>query len=105
MPATLTILYPNEPDAKYDVDYYIAKHMPLVVSAFQKYGVTGWSVTRYTGAEPKYFFAGHIQFTNIEDVQKALDSPEAAETMLDVPNYSNKQPVILMGEDAKNVTV
>lgn len=27
---TVTVLYPNEPDAKYDFEYYFSHHLPLV---------------------------------------------------------------------------
>lgn len=109
MPATVTVLYPNEPDAKYDVDYYINSHMPLVGSTWKPFGMTSWSVIKYgpgpDGAEPKYAFAGILQWDSIENVRKSLAAPEAAKVMQDVPNYSNKQPLFLIGEEAKAVTI
>ncbi|KAF4919085.1 hypothetical protein CGCVW01_v008226 [Colletotrichum viniferum] len=109
MPATVTVLYPNEPDAKYDIDYYINKHMPLAGSTWKAFGVTSWSVTKYApgpdGAEPKYAFAGILQWDSVESVKKALASADTAKIMQDVPNYSNKQPILLIGDEVHNVTV
>ncbi|KAL0931425.1 ethyl tert-butyl ether degradation [Colletotrichum truncatum] len=109
MAVTVSVLYPNEPDAKYDVDYYVNKHMPLAGSTWKDFGVKSWSVIKYApgpdGTEPKYAFAGVLQWDSLENVKKALAAPETAKVMQDVPNYSNKQPVFLIGDEVKAVTV
>ncbi|OHE92051.1 hypothetical protein CORC01_12632 [Colletotrichum orchidophilum] len=109
MPATFTILYPNEADAKYDIDYYVNSHMPLAAATWAAAGVKSWKVTKYAasadGKEPKYAFGGILIFDSVESIQKALTSPETAKVLQDVPNYSNKEPVFLIGEDAKEVTL
>ncbi|EFQ35366.1 hypothetical protein CGRA01v4_06275 [Colletotrichum graminicola] len=107
MPASVTVLYPNEADAKYDFDYYVNSHMPMAAAQWKSSGCTGWSATKYQptpdGKQPKYSFAGILVFESIDAVHKALASAETAAVMQDVPNYSNKQPEIMIGEDAKTV--
>ncbi|GKT49814.1 uncharacterized protein ColSpa_09995 [Colletotrichum spaethianum] len=105
MPFTVTVLYPNEADAKYDFDYYVNRHMPLAAAQWKSSGCTSWTATKYQatpdGKQPQYSFAGILEFESIESIHKALASPETAAVMQDVPNYSNKEPVFLIGEDAK----
>ena len=46
MPCLVTVLYPNEPDAKFDLDYYNKHHMPLVLEKFGPHGMKGMSIDR-----------------------------------------------------------
>ncbi|CAI7569187.1 unnamed protein product [Penicillium crustosum] len=81
MTFTITVLFPNQPDAKYDIDYYTSHHMPLIKQSWAKYGVQNCVVV----------------WENKEGVEKAFASPEVAEVMGDVPKFSNKEPVFLFG--------
>lgn len=47
MAFTVTVVFPNDADAKYDVDYYTKTHMTLIEKHWSKYGLQGWSVTKY----------------------------------------------------------
>ncbi|KAF4775358.1 hypothetical protein CPAR01_13708 [Colletotrichum paranaense] len=109
MPATVSVLYPNEADAKYNIDYYVESHMPMAAATWKSAGVKSWKVTKYSaspdGKQPKYAFAGILTFDSVESIHKALASPDTAKVMQDVPNYSNKEPVFLIGEDAKEATL
>ncbi|TKW51595.1 hypothetical protein CTA1_2067 [Colletotrichum tanaceti] len=106
MTVTVSVLYPNEADAKYDVDYYVNSHMPMAAAQWKSSGLVSWTVTKYHpgpgGKESKFAFAGVLTFESLEAVHKALASPETAVVMKDVPNYSNKEPEFLIGEDIKN---
>ncbi|RAL00169.1 uncharacterized protein BO80DRAFT_425955 [Aspergillus ibericus CBS 121593] len=102
MAYTLTVLYPNETDAKYNLDYYISNHMPLVERHWKKYGIQSWSVTRYNpavdGTRPLYTIGCIIAWESEESIQEAFKGPEAAEVLSDVSNFSNKQPIFLIGK-------
>ncbi|KAH6892892.1 ethyl tert-butyl ether degradation EthD [Thelonectria olida] len=102
MSFTITVLFPNEPDAKYDIDYYTTKHMPLIQTLWGKYGVKSWSATKFAnginGSAPVYTFGSIVVWDNQEQVKTAFSGPEADEIMGDVPNFSNKQPVFLFGD-------
>jgi len=41
MPCSVTALYPNTPDATFNLDYYTAKHLPMVAEQFGPYGFKG----------------------------------------------------------------
>lgn len=43
-----TILYPNDADTKFDLEYYLTKHMPMLASNWEPVGLTGWKVTKFT---------------------------------------------------------
>ena len=101
MAAAITVLYPNVDDATFDLDYYLAKHMPLVMRLFGPHGMTGWRVSRLvgtpTGARSPYSIAATLEFPTPEAFKAAL-AAEAKAVLGDVPNFSNKEPVIMIGE-------
>ena len=41
MPTTITVMYENVDDATFDLDCYMAKHMPLVDARFKPFGIKG----------------------------------------------------------------
>ena len=41
MATTITVLYENVDDATFDLDYYMAKHMPLVDEKFKSLASKG----------------------------------------------------------------
>ncbi|GIC94611.1 uncharacterized protein Aud_001940 [Aspergillus udagawae] len=102
MACTITVVFPNDVDAKYDIDYYITNHMTLIEKHWSKYGLQGWSVTKYIpsldGAAPVYAFGSQVYWESEEGMKKAFESAEAAEIMGDVPHFSNKPPIFLIGQ-------
>jgi uncharacterized protein (TIGR02118 family) len=97
----VSVLYPNRGDAKFDMDYYVTKHMPMVrqklapackgVAAEQ--GIAGGA----PGTPPAFVAMGHLLFDSADAFQKAM-APHAAEIMGDIPNYTNIQPVIQISD-------
>ncbi|KAG4266793.1 ethyl tert-butyl ether degradation EthD [Fusarium proliferatum] len=65
MTFTVFVLFPNEPDAKYDFDYYVSKHMPLIKERWSEYGVKNWSATEFTnglnGSPDPYAFGSIVE--------------------------------------------
>ncbi|PYI01504.1 hypothetical protein BO78DRAFT_401256 [Aspergillus sclerotiicarbonarius CBS 121057] len=102
MTYTLTVLYPHETDANYNIDYYVSNHMSLVERHWKKYGVQSWSVNRFNpavdGTRPRYTFGCIIVWESEESVQRAFNGPESAAVLEDIPKFSNKQPTFLFGE-------
>ncbi|WAO88885.1 Hypothetical protein NCS54_00625000 [Fusarium falciforme] len=104
MAFTITVLFPNEPDAKYDFEYYVSKHMPLIQECWGKYGAKSWSATQFTGgldgSPSPYAFGSVVEWEDADQVKTAFEGPEAAEIMGDVANFSNKQALFLLGRVA-----
>jgi uncharacterized protein (TIGR02118 family) len=97
----VTVLYPNAPDAKFDMKYYVSHHMPMVRdkcapecrSIAAESGVAGGE----PGSPATYIAVGHLTFDSVAAFQKAF-GPHAAEILADVPNYTNTKPIIQISE-------
>lgn len=102
MPFYATVLYPNDDDIKFDMSYYLSKHMPLMQEQFTKHGLKSWEVIEYKpgadGAKPLYAYGANLVFDTAEQLQAALGSEDAKPVFGDMANYTNKQPVFLGGQ-------
>lgn len=92
--ATITVLYPQ--GTKFDMDYYKAKHMPLVHNSWKKYGLTSWKVLTFPSDAP-YSVQATLEFDSFANFEKASTSPEAQEVFGDVKNFSDNGPTLLAG--------
>ena len=105
MAYTVTVVFPNDADAKYGINYYTNSHMSLIEKRWSKYGLKSWSVTKYApsldGTAPMYAFGSQVYWENEEGMKNAFQSPEVAEIMEDVSRFSNKQPIFLVGQIIK----
>ncbi|KAI1486685.1 hypothetical protein F5X96DRAFT_653921 [Biscogniauxia mediterranea] len=93
-PGTLSIVYPA--DTKFDMDYYLNKHMPLVQSLWQKYGLKGWKIAQYDEGAI-YKVQAWLEFEDESGVAKAGAGPETKTLLADIPNYSDKDCIMLGG--------
>ena len=100
MPTTITVLYENVDDATFDLDYYMAKHMPLVEEKFKPFGIEGWRVLKAvgtpTGAKPMFSIMANLEFDNPQQFKDAV-AAEGSDVFGDVPNFSNKDPIVVIG--------
>ena len=82
--------------------YYLSTHMPLVYSSWNQYGLQKWEVTQYgpgaDGAKPPYSVCATLTFGSGEDMKKCMESEEAKKVFGDIPNFSNKGPVLMAGD-------
>jgi uncharacterized protein (TIGR02118 family) len=97
----VSVLYPNKGDAKFDMSYYLGKHMPMVK---QKLGAAckGMTVEQGVaggapGQAPAFVAMAHLTFDSTDAFQKAF-GPHAKEIMADVPNYTGIEPVIQISD-------
>ena len=101
MAVAITVLYLNVEDARFDLDYYLSKHMPLVAERFAPHSLKGWRVARLTappqGGKPPFSIIATLEFDNAGQFGAAI-AAEGATVLGDVPNFSNKEPVIMIGE-------
>ncbi len=97
----VSVLYPNGPQARFDIDYYTRRHIPMVQqrlgAALRRVVVEQGVAGGAPGAPPPFLGAAHLYFDSLEAFQGAFAS-HAAAIMADVPNYTNTQPVIQIGE-------
>ncbi|KAB8078103.1 hypothetical protein BDV29DRAFT_20618 [Aspergillus leporis] len=99
MTHTITVLFPSDADADYNIGYYMFHHMTLIERHWKKYGLQRWSVTKFNLAldrsQPPYAFGSTVVWENETSLEEATGSAESAEIMRDVAKFSNKQPVFL----------
>jgi len=95
----ISILYPNSNGARFDMSYYVGKHMPLSVELLSSHpGFKEVSVERgIAGSEPgsnaAYIAMCHFLFDSMESFLAAF-MPHAATLQGDMPNYTDIEPVI-----------
>ncbi|KAJ6102665.1 hypothetical protein N7486_005092 [Penicillium sp. IBT 16267x] len=96
-----SVLYPNEDDISFDETYYLQKHMPLVEKVWTKHGLTGYKIIKYNtsldGSKSQFYLSANLEFQSEEAATNALKDPEAASIFADVPNFTNKKPITIAG--------
>lgn len=99
MPVTLQVLYPVADGTTFDFAYYSSTHMALV-GAHMGPHIQSTLVTKGV-ASGDGGSAGHHAIASIVFAdQSAMDAALAASgpVMADIPNFTNVQPQVLVGE-------
>lgn len=100
---TISILYPNTAGSRFDMAYYLDRHMPMSISLLGSHpGFKGVSVERGVGGgapgtEAAYVAMCHFHFDSAESFMAAF-MPHAATLQSDIPNYTDVVPVIQVNE-------
>ncbi|KAK3115254.1 hypothetical protein LTR53_005574 [Teratosphaeriaceae sp. CCFEE 6253] len=94
MAATTTVLYPK--GAKFNMDYYLSSHMPLVGKQLGPKGLTSWKVLDF-GSEADFCVQATLEWESQKAFETAAATPEMKEVLDDVPNFSDKSPMMLPG--------
>ncbi len=97
----VSVLYPNSETTKFDMDYYLAHHIPLVQKllgaalrgVFVEQGISGVPAD----SSPAYIAMGHLMFDSVQEYQASF-GPHASAIVGDIPNYTNSQPTIQISE-------
>ena len=97
----ITVLYPNTPGSRFDLDYYVTKHCPMVLErvggSCKGFGVDQGVAGVMPPGAPAFRVTAWFLFDSIESFE-ANFGPHAAAILADIPNYTDLQPVIQMGE-------
>lgn len=97
----VSVLYPGGPNATFDMDYYLNRHVPMVQSRLgsgcRKTAVEEGLAGVAPGEPPAFLAMGHLYFDSVEAFQDAF-GPHAQEILADMPNYTNTQPTIQISE-------
>lgn len=96
--ASVLVLYPRKDGAKFNEQYYVDNHMPLVYKNWKAFGFTSYKITKFAPEAP-YSYGVAMYFESMEKFQEAMKSEAAKEVLADIPNYSSEQPVIAAGDD------
>jgi len=97
----VSVLYPQTESSKFDMKYYLERHMPMVKeklgSAVKNMAVEQGLAGGTPGAPPTYSAMGHLYFDSVEAFQAAF-APHVEAIMADIPNYSNVAPTIQVSD-------
>jgi uncharacterized protein (TIGR02118 family) len=97
----VSVCYPNDPNVKFDMDYYVNKHLAMVSQKLTPLGLVRHEADRgvasaQPGAPAPFVAIGYMYFNNMQDFQKCM--APAAEMMADIPNFTNVQPQVQISE-------
>ena len=96
---TITVLYPAL--VQFNMDYYLSKHMIMVHNNLKSFGMTGWRVSKNlttgSGGESPYAVTCELYLDSLEDFKKGMEK-HGEEILGDVSNFSDKEPVLMVGE-------
>ena len=97
----VSVMYPHQPGARFDHDYYRDTHMPLAKSrlgaACLYYSVDKGLAGGAPGTTPTYVAMCHFFCDSVASFQAAF-GPHAAEILADIANYTDLQPVMQISE-------
>jgi uncharacterized protein (TIGR02118 family) len=92
------VSYPNQPGARFDVEYYLSQHMPMVEKRLAPHGMTGWSVEKGVGGfapgtPPEHLIRARLDLETLEGLQTGMAS-EGAAILGDIPIFTDIKPQI-----------
>jgi len=97
----VSILYPNKPGSRFDLDYYLNQHMPMVIEklggALKGVSIDHGLTSDLPDSPPLYVAMCHLLFDSVEAFQAAF-MPHAAALQGDIPNYTDVEPGIQISE-------
>lgn len=97
----VAVIYPNQQNKKFDVDYFINTHMPLVVEKYTPYGLIKAEVDSAKSKEgaqaAPYIAIGYMMFESTKSFMHAYKSA-GHEVMPDIENFTDIEPSIQVSE-------
>jgi uncharacterized protein (TIGR02118 family) len=95
----VAVLYPQS--KKFDWDYYMTRHTPLIQKllgpALKKVEIEKGIAGGAPGTAATYPAVCTLHFDSVEAFQAAF-GPHAQAIMGDIPNYTDAQPIVQIGE-------
>lgn len=95
----VSVMYPAT-GKKFDLDYYLNKHVPMVRRLWGPLGLKGAQVLRGTGAPnggATYQLMALLDFGSLAQFQEAAKQ-HGKEVMGDIANFTDVQPVVQFNE-------
>lgn len=97
----VSVMYPNQAGARFDIDYYRTRHMQLVRTHMQPHGLVRTEVLKGlsgTAGQPAPFICiGNLYFETAEGYEKGI-AASAGALRADIPNFTDVSPVRQISE-------
>lgn len=97
----ISVMYPGGENARFDMDYYLGRHMPMVrerlgAALLRSEVDAGLSGAR-PGSKPPFVAIAHLYFDSL-DAYAAAFAPHGKAIMADIPNYTDIVPSTQVSE-------
>ena len=99
MALSLQVIYPITEDTHFDMDYYLATHMPMVgehMGAHIESTLVTKGLAGGPDVPPPFYAVATMTFADQEAMNAAMAA--APPVIADIPNFTNTQPHMLVGE-------
>ena len=97
----VSAMYPTLNGSRFDFDYYMHKHVPLVDKRCKDLGLREIQIYRgvasLDGGGPAFHITALLTFGSIEEFQNAM-SRHGAEIIADIANFTDSQPALQINE-------
>ena len=97
----VNVIYPNKDGAKFDMNYYLTSHIPMVKrvlgSALKGVVVEQGLGGPVPGTKAEFAVLCHLKFDSVEAYAAAF-GPNAAQIQNDVKNYSSEAPFVQVSD-------
>ncbi len=97
----IAAVYPRQTGKKFDMDYYIHTHLPMVWRKFLPFGLKKIEVDKGVekpgGGTSPFFAIGYLYFDTLEDFQECY-ACVGVEVVGDIPIYTDVAPMIQVAE-------
>jgi uncharacterized protein (TIGR02118 family) len=91
------VLYPNRDDVKFDFDYYMTKHIPMVARLLDTTIEVSKGIATPAGTAVPFLYTARIRVNSLEQYEAAM-ARHGAQIIGDIPNYCNAQPTVQIDE-------
>jgi uncharacterized protein (TIGR02118 family) len=98
---TVNVLYPNKDGAKFDMDYYLTSHIPMLKRVLGS-ALKGCVVEQGLGGrdpdiKAEFAVLCHLRFDSVEAYQQAMGLV-GEQVRNDVANYSSEAPIVQLSD-------
>lgn len=103
-----TVLYPNTPGKRFNIDYYVNEHMPLAEKIWGPLGMKDWKVIAFKdsedGSKPPYRYKAVSYWKSLENLKICTTTDAGKQVLEDAVNFTDEVPILLVGEDLASST-
>lgn len=100
----ISVMYPSGSGTRFDLDYYLKTHMPLVHERWSPKGLHEYTILKGVGTPdggaPPYQIVANLRFESAEAF-KAAAAEDGAEIFGDIPNFTDTQPTVQISDFAE----
>ncbi|KQT57189.1 ethyl tert-butyl ether degradation protein EthD [Methylobacterium sp. Leaf456] len=100
----ISVMYPSDSGTRFDMDYYLKKHMPLVSQRWSSKGLHDYTVLKGAGTPDggtaPYQVVANLRFDSADAFKRAAGE-DGEEIFGDIPNFTDSQPVVQISDFAE----